>query len=306
MSRPVCVGVDGGGSGSRARAVGTGGEVLAEEEGGPAAVDPGNPDAAARRVREVAERVLRSAEAGPPAEALCAALAGVGRPEPRAAAEEALSGVGVARRVRVETDFEAAHRAAFGSGGDGILLAAGTGSVVLARGSGRTVRAGGWGPVLGDEGGGYDLGRRALGAVARAADGRAPDTALTERLSAETGSERPGDLIPWAAGAGRGEIAALAPAVVETADHGDPVARRLAQEAAASLAAAVLAARRECGPDRPSRVALSGGLLAADGPLRDRAVDRLRGLGLEVLPGSASSLDGACLRARELARDPGS
>lgn len=301
MTGPVCVGVDGGGSGSRARAVAPGGELLAEEEAGPAAAAPDAPDVAARRVRELTERVLRSAGGGPPAEALCAALAGVGRPEPRDAVESALSRSGVARAVAVETDFEAAHRDAFGTGGDGILLAAGTGSVALARGSGRTVRAGGWGPILGDEGGGYDLGRRALRVVARAADGRAPPTALTDRLLSETGVERPADLIDWAAGADRRKIAALAPSVIEAADDGDPAARRLADEAAASLAAAVLAARRECGPERPSRVTLSGGLLGGNGPLRERAADRLRGLGLEVLPGAASSLDGACLRARELA-----
>lgn len=301
MTAPVCIGVDGGGSGSRARAVARGGELLAEEESGPAAVDPDAPDDAARRVRELAERVLRSAGGEPPAGALCAALAGVGRPEPRDAVEAALSRSGVARDVAVETDFEAAHRDAFGAGGDGILLAAGTGSVVLARGSGRTARAGGWGPVLGDEGGGYDLARRGLRAVARAADGRAPSTALTERILSETGVERTADLIPWAAGAGRREIAALAPVVVEVADDGDPVARRVVDEGVADLTAAVLAARRQCGPDRPTRVALSGGLLGGAGPLRERVVDRIRGLGLDVLPGTASSLGGACLRARELA-----
>lgn len=300
MTDPVCVGVDGGGSGSRARAVAPGGEVLAREEGGPAAVSPGAPDAAALRVRDLVDRVLRSAGSGPPAEALCAALAGVGRPEPRSAVEEALSRSGVARAVRVETDFEAAHRDAFGSG-DGILLVAGTGSVALARGSGRTARAGGWGPILGDEGGGYDLARRALRAVARAADGRAPPTLLAGRISAETGMEGPADLVGGVAGAGRERIAALAPVVIRAAEDGDPVAGRLVEEATAALASAVLAARRACGPDRPSRVALSGGLVGEGGPLRRRAADRLRGLGLEVLPGTASSLDGACLRARELA-----
>lgn len=302
MTEAVCIGVDGGGSGSRARAVTAGGERLAEVEGGPAAVAPGAPGDAARRVAELARRVLRDVGAGPPAAALCAALAGAGRPEPREAVEAALSRSEVARSVRVETDAAAAHRDAFGTDGDGVLLAAGTGSVAVARGSGRTARAGGWGPIMGDEGGGYDLSRRALRAAARAADGRAPGTVLTERLPREAGVDGARELIAWSAEAGRREIAALAPAVLAAADEGDPAAGGLAAGAAASLATAVRAARRRCLPDPPSRVALSGGLLAEGGPLRERVADRLRGLGLEVLSGTATALGGACLRARELAR----
>lgn len=302
MTDGICVGVDGGGSGSRARAAAPGGEVLAEVEGGPAAVASGSPDAAARRVEELVRRVLEAAGSAPPAAALCAALAGAGREEPRAAVEEALSGSGVARIVHVETDAAAAHRDAYGTDGDGILLVAGTGSVALARGSGRTARAGGWGPLLGDEGGGYDLSRRALRAVARAADGRAPATELSGRLPREAGTDTLRDLVAWSAGADRREIAALAPVVLEVADGGDPTAARLAAEAAASLSASVLAARRRCAPGPPSRVALSGGLLAEDAaPLRERIEDRLRALGLEVLPGHATALGGATLRARELA-----
>lgn len=301
MTGGICVGVDGGGSGSRARAVAPGGEALAEAEGRPSAIDPGDPAVAARRVEELARRVLRAAGGEPPAAALCAALAGAGRPEAREAAREALSRGGAARAVAVETDAEAAHRDAFGSGGRGILLAAGTGSVALARGSAGTARAGGWGPLLGDEGGGYDLARRGLRAAVRAADGRAPPTALTERLARKAGVEAPPALIEWVGAAGRREIASLAPTVVAAGDGGDPTADRLAAEAAASLVTAVLAARHRCGEPPPSRVALSGGLLVPDGPLRERTAERLDGLGLHVLPGAATALGGACLRARELA-----
>ena len=301
MSGAICVGVDGGGSGSRARAAAPGGEVLAEVEGGPATVYSGGGGAAARRVEELVGRVLRAADAAPPAAALCAALAGAGREEPRAAVEAALSRSGVARLVSVETDAAAAHRDAFGTDGDGVLLVAGTGSVALARGTGRTARAGGWGPLLGDEGGGYDLARRALRAAVRAADGRAPATELSERMRRAAGADTLRELVEWSADADRREIAALAPAVLEAADGGDPTAARLEAEAAASLCSAVLAARRRCAPGPPSRVALSGGLLADGAPLGAAVRDRLGGLGLEVLPGHATALGGATLRARELA-----
>lgn len=65
-------------------------------------------------------------------------------------------------RVRVVTDFELAHLAAFGRG-PGVILVASTGSVAFARGAdGRSKRAGGLGPLLGDEGSGFWLGREAL------------------------------------------------------------------------------------------------------------------------------------------------
>lgn len=314
MSGRPCVGVDAGGSGSRASAVTAAGEVLAEARGPAAAVDPSDPTAAAGRIAGLVRDVLAAAEppgaaadlpapepAPPRAEALVAAVAGAGREEPRRAVEAALSEAGLARRVRVEVDARAAFRHAFGEEEDGVLLVAGTGSVAFARAGGRVARAGGWGPTLGDEGGGFDLARRALRRVARARDGRAPSTSLVHRLLSAAGVDGASDLIDWVARAERREVARLAPEVVRAADAGDSVARRLVSGAVASLASAVVAARRRAGPPAPSRVALSGGLLADEGPLRSRVERRLASLGLEVRPGDAESLAGACLRARELA-----
>ena len=56
----------------------------------------------------------------------------------------------------------------------------GTGSIAYGVSHhGVAARAGGWGPTLGDEGSGYWIGRRALAAVMRDADGRGPQTDLT-------------------------------------------------------------------------------------------------------------------------------
>ena len=62
----------------------------------------------------------------------------------------------------------------------GVVVIAGTGSIAYGVSQrGVAARAGGWGPTLGDEGSGYWIGRRALAAVMRDADGRGPRTALT-------------------------------------------------------------------------------------------------------------------------------
>src|SRR5262249_58126041 len=72
---------------------------------------------------------------------------------------------GLARRVHVLSDVEAAYRGAIGERA-GLLVLAGTGSIVLARSeSGRWVRAGGLGPLFGDGGSAFALGRDWLAAT---------------------------------------------------------------------------------------------------------------------------------------------
>src|SRR5271170_7357961 len=85
-------------------------------------------------------------------------------------------------RVRVTTDLEIALEAAFGAA-EGIILLAGTGSAAFGRDAhGRTARAGGRGPWISDEGSTFDIGRRAVQAVALAEEHRGPATALSSRI----------------------------------------------------------------------------------------------------------------------------
>ena len=149
--------------------------------------------------------------------------------------------------------------------GVGVAVVAGTGSMAFARGAdGQTYRAGGWGPLMGDEGSGYAVATAGLRAAARAADGRGPATALTDRLLAAYGLGRVEDLIGVVyRESDRAEIAALAPVVLALADEGDPVAAGIAQDAAVELAAAAAAAARPLGLTAPIPVALAGGLLVS-------------------------------------------
>src|SRR5207248_1453172 len=97
-----------------------------------------------------------------PGDAAVVGAAGAGRRQEQAELEAALVEAGVARRVRVLADGEVALTTAFARG-PGVLVNAGTGSIAYARApDGEIHRAGGYGWQLGDEGGGYWLGRRAL------------------------------------------------------------------------------------------------------------------------------------------------
>jgi glucosamine kinase len=78
----------------------------------------------------------------------------------------------------------------------GIALISGTGSVAWGRAiDGRTARAGGWGYLLGDEGSGYAVGRRAVRHTLGQADrGLRPDV-LAQQLAADCGLQDPGQLL---------------------------------------------------------------------------------------------------------------
>lgn len=90
---------------------------------------------------------------------------------------------------------------------------------------------------MGDEGSGYAIGRAALGAVGRAADGRSPKTALTELLLKATRAETMDRLVQWAAAAGVPEVAAPAPQVFEAQRLNDTVAAGIIDYAARELGA---------------------------------------------------------------------
>lgn len=117
-------------------------------------------------------------------------------------------------------------------GGPGIVLIAGTGSIAFARlGNGTIHRAGGWGYLFGDEGSGYAMGRRALVAVMQAYDGRGPATALTDKILEKANCGNPVDLIPIIYGFSDAKrwIASCSREVMIAFDAGDFIAHRIVQ-----------------------------------------------------------------------------
>ncbi|MEU6787639.1 BadF/BadG/BcrA/BcrD ATPase family protein [Nonomuraea angiospora] len=91
----------------------------------------------------------------------------------------------MARRVLITTDVVTSHAGAF-AGGEGVVLAAGTGAIALGVGDGIR-QVDGWGYLYGDAGSGFWIGRRGLDAAFRGFDGRAEPGPLTERAQAVFG-----------------------------------------------------------------------------------------------------------------------
>ena len=119
----------------------------------------------------------------------------------------------------------------------GVVIICGTGSIAYGRSADRAARAGGWGHVLGDEGSGYWIGRRALRAVARAADGRGPATSLTTRVLNHFALSKPSDLIAevYDRQLRHHAIAQTARLVQQARDEGDEVATQILEQAAHEL-----------------------------------------------------------------------
>lgn len=261
------LGIDCGGSHTAVVVGDRSGRVLSRAEGPGSAMRPGGAERSAAVILEVARRAANQAGLELPATAALIGAAGAGRPPEQDALAAAVKAAGAAERVAVRGDVEIALAAAFGNG-PGVLVNAGTGSIAFARtAEGRVFRAGGHGWQLGDEGGGYWLGRRALAAAARTQDGLGDASTLLERLLVALGLQTFDDLIRWASMATPAQVAALAPHVLNAAREGEMVAQRIVEEAAGELSHLVETLGRHFAGTEPFRIATAGGLLRPGTPL---------------------------------------
>lgn len=272
------IGVDGGGTRTRAVVVDESGVELGRAEAPGSVVTLEAPREAVDAVTEAVRLAAAGAGLVLPGAVLWAGLAGSGREDARTAVSDALASSDLAERLHVGTDAEAAFEDAFGDG-PGILLIAGTGSIVWGRGeSGERVRVGGWGQRIGDEGSGYAIGMASLRQVLRCHDGRDPPTRMTARILEQCGADVAPDLVEWIASASKGDVASLVPIVAEAASSGDPAARSILEGAVRDLERHVASVLERTGPwTGPAPLVVWGGLLAPGGPLRSetlRALER--------------------------------
>lgn len=254
--------IDGGGTKTTALLADHQGNILGRGMAGPTSGHFVGHEAVVNHLRAAAAMALDAARYEGPLD-----LVFIGAPAVyQDTAQEALQEMVPIRNLHCEGDDRTAFVGAL-SGAHGVVVLAGTGS--FARGvspEGLSLSVGGWGTLLGDEGSAYDIGVQALKAVARAADGLGPETALTKVIRDRFRISRVRELtrIVYRPDFTREQAAGLAPAVAEAAREGDPVARSImhgAGEALGHLAATVLARLSMQG--QPVPVVLTGGVAAA-------------------------------------------
>ncbi len=256
---PLFVGVDGGGTGCRARIVNVEGRVLGTGIAGPAALRLG----VERSLAEV-EKACRAAlaEAKLDSNALSTAhagvgLAGVGR---KGALEQLVLTPHPFRSVAYAHDATIACLGAHGARDGGIVIV-GTGSVGFGVVGPREIRIGGYGFPISDEGSGADLGLHAIRLALQAYDERAVGTNLTRAVMTRF-QDDPFETVAWMDRATATDYATFAPLVVRHADAGDPIGRRIVRDAAEQIDGLV---RRLC-ESGVDRVALLGGLASSMQP----------------------------------------
>lgn len=215
-------------------------------------------------VHSVMEKTLEGTGIVP--SAICLGIAGVDRPSDETVVRSIMGRIGYKARILVVNDALIALRAGVGDN-PGIVIISGTGSIAYGQNEqGQSARAGGWGYVLGDEGSGYWIGRLALRAVVRHADGRGRITSLTPRLLNHFGVERSSELIyqVYHEELSPRSIAAVAKYVQQARDEGDTVATGILKSAADELitAASAVMARLEL-TGKSFTFVLSGGMFQA-------------------------------------------
>ena len=226
------IGVDGGGTATRAWLARRDGRVIGRGLAGPSALGQGIA-AAWTQVEQAIHDAFQAAALPVPPWSRCAVGAGLSGVSNRPWRDAFVAGnIGFAR-LAVETDSFAMLLGAHG-GRPGAIVAAGTGSIgEVLRADGTRFTAGGWGFPVGDEGSGAWLGLHAVRVAQCAIDGRIEAGPLARFVFDACGADRD-SLQAWCDQAGQFAYAQLAPAVFDT-EHDDPSAAHLLGHAVNAL-----------------------------------------------------------------------
>ncbi|MDQ8202343.1 BadF/BadG/BcrA/BcrD ATPase family protein [Pelagicoccus sp. SDUM812003] len=260
------IGVDGGGSSTKAMAIDSAGQLIGDGVSGPS--NPNNSDfeSAAQAIDLAISQAL--AEKDVPIASICLGIAGVASESQRSELSAALYHRRpklLDSKLHLTHDLEIAHCNLF-QGGAGILLIAGTGSAAFAIDArGNAHRVSGRDYRFEDPGSGYAIGKRALD------DGLFPDSDID----------------------GRSSVAALAPKVIERASQGDLKALNVVRIESEHLIRMMVPLLREIDfKTRPLPLGLAGGLVEADSIYRSNVLYELKtllGIGEARFPKTPSS-----------------
>ena len=267
----LLLGIDGGGTRTRAVLVTTKGRVLGQGEAGSSNHHNIELKTVTANLRRAVEQAwLAAGRPFAPAARAFLGCAGIktdaDAARVRAAAESA--GLAPAGQIEVMNDLHNALAGGLG-GAPGIALIAGTGTNCLGRDAhGATFMCGGWGWLLDDEGGGCGLALSAMRAAVRAADGRAAKTELLPAVLAFFGLREPNALLQrlYVQSPTPEEIAGFAPVVIRLAQAGDSTAGDLLRRGAAALAELVAGAASQLDFSDGFEVVVLGGCARSGEP----------------------------------------
>ena len=262
------LGLDGGGSKTNAVLSDISGRHLRRSAGGPGNVSTLGRDGIRELISDLIERLL-DGESVSRIQNATFCFAGIGREQERKMMGKVITSLGLTD-FSLKTDAEILHSAAFDEE-DGIVLEAGTGAVCIIKSNRELKQFGGWGYLLGDDGGGYFIGRFALRKVLSESERASSPSKLSQEIMNYFKVKTPEEVITKVYGAESSQmlIASCAELVSSLALAGDPDAETIIHEAATSLYNLVIHAIDSTNPNPPYKLALAGSVIGSKSPVKD-------------------------------------
>ena len=247
-SQKYIIGVDGGGTKTKAALADLSGKILIKAETGSSNPLKVGMKLTVLNIKKAVQKLLKRYKKEKIELIYLALAAGIEKDKKKKITiRNNLLGSSGLRQLSKKIIIEGDQPAAFRSGTDkknGVVLISGTGSVAMGWRDKKEAMAGGWDWFLGDDGSGFWFGRRALRAVCREFDGRGRKTKLTnlifkrwkikkkEKLIQKVYHEHEGNFVE--------QISLLSPLIDKAVKRGDKVAKEILIEGGKELALATI------------------------------------------------------------------
>jgi glucosamine kinase len=234
------IGIDGGGTKTDCAIADLSGKIIQQSSGKPSNFLIIGVEEAVENIFALIEENLFALEGDfADVKQIVIGVAGAGREEDAKLLEKSFKDYADQERihfkgVKVLSDAHIALEGAFPDSAGSILIA-GTGSILFGKDEkGIIHRVGGFGRLIGDEGSGYSIGRKALNAVSKESDGRGEETLISELLNAKMKSSSANGIINEVYKENL-DVASVARIVIVAAEEGDPIAEDILDEEADEL-----------------------------------------------------------------------
>jgi len=207
------------------------------------------------------------------------------------------------KSITVVSDAQIALEGAF-PGKPGCILIAGTGSIIYGKDKvGNVFRAGGFGRLIGDEGSGYSIGRKALQAAAKYFDGRGEKTLIVKLVAEKFFIKTSDDLISKLYKENF-DIASVAQIVLTVAEDGDKIALNILAEESDQLIELIKAMMKKMNTGELN-VSTAGSLISNKNDYSDMLLKKIKTYlpSVKVIKPEHSPVEGAIILAKEMLND---
>lgn len=271
LEKQYIIGIDGGGSKTEAVSTWVNGKIIKRHISGSININSVGLEEATRNLLESLENVKINGKAE-----LC--VIGAAGLENERNREEIIKLIDnkYSKRVIIVSDAKIAYETVKHRG-NVIVLICGTGSIAYTEVNGRKIRAGGWGYLIGDEGSGFWIAKKALNNMFRRYDEEIPQTQLSKRIMELYKVTSPTQIIEIIySQRGISEIAKIAEEIAEACEEGDEEAIEIIDEAGRELAKIVKIVIRKSGYGK-CEVQCFGGLFKTSKRLLEKIKKELEG-----------------------------